>query len=212
MNKIHNLLILATIASLSACNSASSDNQAVDGDTRATFYDPNETSCIHELGEFAAWDFFINPNTCRGCNVISQESALDKDESTAATILLPVTIDGSISIFATAPEGEVFPGGIRPIVKAYHQRTAPSLFLQADVRTYLDGELQDQSGIDLGLASDELDGQFAIGADAYGDGFITTTKPFDTLELFVRFGPGAVEQIQVYEFCVDSIRGESQGD
>nr|MBV6631334.1 hypothetical protein [Oceanococcus sp. HetDA_MAG_MS8] len=171
---------------------------------RATFYEPTGDVCRSELGSFARWDFFINPTTCRGCNVIAQESALDGDEFTAASILLGATLEGEVLITATAPEGEVFPAGTRPAVLAYHERTFPGVFLQADVRTRLSGQLQDQSGIDFDLPSDELDGQYGFNYSAYGTGSVQATKPFDTLELFIRFGPGAVEQIQVYEFCVDT--------
>lgn len=177
-------------------------------ETKSVFYQPSGGVCRDTLGRFAEWDFFVNPNTCKGCNVIDRPSGLDGDEFSAASILMGTTADGFISIFARAPEGVVFPGGTRPAVLAFHERTAPGVFFQGDVRTYLNGELQDQSGIDFGneqLIGDELDGQYAFNIAAYGGvNTVMATRPFDTLELRVRFGPGYTEHIQVFDFCVDS--------
>lgn len=188
----------------SACSS--SDPSPIEA--RSVFYQPVGGVCRNDMGRFASWNYFVNPSTCKGCNVVDEPAGLDGDEFSAASILMGTTADGFISIFARAPEGVVFPGGTRPAVIAFHERTAPGVFFQGDVRTYLNGVLQDQSGIDFGneqIIGNELDGQYAFNIAAYGGAnTVQATQPFDTLELFVRFGPGFTEHIQVYEFCVDT--------
>lgn len=197
---------VALLFALLGAACSSSDSSSIEA--RSAFYQPSGGVCRNDMGRFASWNYFVNPNTCKGCNVVNEPAGLDGDELSAASILMGTTADGSLSIFARAAEGVVFPGGTQPAVIAFHERTAPGVILQADVRTYLNGELQDQSGIDFGneqAIGNELDGSYFFNYVAYGGpGTVQTTQPFDTLELFVRFGPGFTEHVQVYEFCVDT--------
>lgn len=205
------VLGLVSAAITSGCVDGAADPQAGAAPTsRSTYYSPAGNVCRNELGRFASWDFSVNPLTCKGCNVISAPAGLDGDEFTAASILIGTTADGSLSIVAKAQPGVVFPAGLRPAVLAYHERTAPGVVLQSDVRTYLAGELQDQSGIDFGLEGpdgqpiNDLDGQYNGNYVAYGGvNSVQATKPFDAIEMLVRFGPGYTEHLQVYDFCVD---------
>jgi hypothetical protein len=212
------VLLLTTLCVLTGCAEQVPGNRgATEPGNRSFYYDPPGNICRKDAGRFASWDFFTNPLTCKGCNVIAAPAGLDGDEFTAASILIGTTADGTLSIFAKAPPGVVFPAGSQPAVLAFHERTAPGVILQADVRTYLNGEMQDQAGIDFeiedanGRPVNDLDGNYAFNYVAYGGiNSVQTTQPFDTLELFLRFGPGFTEHIQVYDFCVD-IAQQTQG-
>lgn len=152
--------------------------------------------CVQQIGNGGGSWVATFDASCVNCATANAGNAIDNDGDTSATVTMDSTGTGAYSLTAEAQSGVVFPAGSTPAIKWEHFRTGPTN-VQIDFVTYLDGvEQQREEPVILAGAVGAMTGYG-------GTAQITATDPFDAIELAVVFGSGAMESIDVFEFCGD---------
>lgn len=136
---------------------------------------------------------------CALCTTLNPNRAIDGNQSTAASVVVPVNTDGRNGLRATAQRGIVFSAGSRPgALLKVTKSTSVAVNTQGILRTYLNGRQQDQA-------------TFVSGGivDVNGVGTLTglanlkASKPFNAVEV-VFDGSYSGYNIEVFELCSDS--------
>ncbi|TAJ53108.1 MAG: hypothetical protein EPN60_04135 [Nevskiaceae bacterium] len=125
-------------------------------------------------------------------------NAIDGDPATAASLLIPLAVNGKQGLRVTAQRGIVFASGSKAGVRFEIQKTASAAVSMAGtVRTYLGTALQNEYTFDSRNAVD-------INGVGSSGGLVTVraTKPFNAVELLFD-GSLSGYTVEVFEFCSD---------
>ncbi len=138
----------------------------------------------------------VSQSNCAGCSASHLEAAIDDDTNTAGTLLAPGVVAGFAGVRATAQPGVVYGGGSTaaaivgitgdPYLEVAEQRV---------IRTYLNGELQEENVFSLNVVSANI-----ISGGAKNKYSFTTSKPYDAVEFGV-WGAVVNYQADYYAFC-----------
>ncbi len=132
---------------------------------------------------------------CVGCNVSNAAQAIDGNGSTFATLNMPASSAGSVTLRATAQSGIVFPAGsLAGMVHSISYGTSAGLVIS--LVTYAGGVQREQFNFNSGGGSSTQD-PASPGRVSY-----TTTQQYDAIELnFTRASGAGIVEARVHEFC-----------
>ena len=172
----------AAVALLSACSDGGSVvNNSLQG-------------CNSISGGGTRTSMSISPG-CMNCNVAAAAQAIDGQVSSFATLNMPASSAGSVTLRATAQGGTVFPAG-SPVGMVHSISYGPSVGLAISLVTYAGGVQQEQFNFNSGSGSSTQS------PDAPGRATFNTSRQYDAVELnFTRTGGSGVVEARLHEFC-----------
>lgn len=159
-------------------------------------YDPMKCNSGYFADLDATWtaDF----GGCIGCSVQNPELALDRDETTFATVFFGVNYDGIFRARVQTGQGHVLPEGIMPTIPLYFERITPSARMDL-CRTVLQNNVFVNSRCSR-ASSSPLPSLYAVIAN----NAVWSNGPFNAVELELYSEPGAIHYMELYEFCSDA--------